>query len=52
MALAAEFVIRFLTNKPVRRAEGGAYEGTHQLDYKTKLMLVGLVFSSIVIFIR
>ena len=52
MALAAEFVIRFVMNKPVRDAEGGRYEGTHQLDTKIKLMLTGLIFSSVVIFIR
>ncbi|KAJ3488238.1 hypothetical protein NLI96_g2984 [Meripilus lineatus] len=52
MALAAEFVIRFVLNKPIRNAEGGRYEGTHQLDTKIKLMLTGLIFSSVVIFIR
>lgn len=52
MTLAAEFVIRFLTDKPIRHAEGGAFEGTHQLVPKIKWMLGGLIFSSVVIFIR
>ncbi|KAI0946910.1 hypothetical protein AcW1_010232 [Taiwanofungus camphoratus] len=48
--LAAEFVLRFLYNRPLRSAES-TMTG-YGLDRNMKLMLLGLAFSSLVIYIR
>jgi len=50
MTLAAEFILRFLYDRPVRNGDG-TLPG-HGLDKKTKLMIAGLTFSSICIYIR
>lgn len=54
MALATEFIFRFMYNRPVRNIKGVMQEKplVHVLDRKTKLMLFGLALSSIAIFIR
>ncbi|KAF7799540.1 hypothetical protein EIP86_010777 [Pleurotus ostreatoroseus] len=52
VALASEFVLRFLTNRPVRKVTGATSDAPRYLDRKVKLMLVGLGFSSITLFIR
>ncbi|KAJ3488235.1 hypothetical protein NLI96_g2983 [Meripilus lineatus] len=49
MTLAIEFVVRFITKKPLREEGGSSME---KIDQKTQFMLFGLMFSSIVIFIR
>lgn len=46
MALATEFVLRFLYDAPVRRQDARDV-GQKTLDRRLKLMLFGLVFSSI-----
>lgn len=51
MALAAEFVTRYLWNLPVRTS-GNSKNGPHVLTPKLMLLFLGLTFSSIVIFIR
>lgn len=50
MALAAEFILRYLYNKPLRSAEGTMTGYT--LDKNMKLMIAGLTLSSISIYIR
>lgn len=54
MALATEFILRFLRNRPVREVQNVQTKMTtaHFLDKNTKLMLFGLFFSSLTIFIR
>lgn len=54
MTLATEFILRFLSDRPVRNVNGVVREklAAHALDRKTKLMLFGLALSSIAIFIR
>ncbi|KAI0711086.1 RTA1 like protein-domain-containing protein [Fomitopsis betulina] len=51
MALAAEFVLRFLWKRPVRTAANSAI-GQSAFDTNTKRMLVGLTLSSLCIYIR
>ena len=51
VALAAEFVLRFLADRPVREVARPS-GGPRTLDTKTKLMLFALSFSSLTIFIR
>ncbi|TCD70330.1 hypothetical protein EIP91_003959 [Steccherinum ochraceum] len=51
MALAAEFVMRYLWDRPARNVDVSKHT-THALTQKLKLLLIGLTFSSIVIFIR
>lgn len=50
MLLAAEFVLRFLHDRPVRNVVHAA--GHHHFNRNTKLMLAGLTFSSLCIYIR
>ncbi|KAH9912222.1 RTA1 like protein-domain-containing protein [Fomitopsis serialis] len=50
MLLAAEFVLRFLHDKPVRNVVHAA--GHHHFNRSTKLMLAGLTFSSLCIYVR
>ncbi|THH01813.1 hypothetical protein EW026_g958 [Hermanssonia centrifuga] len=51
--LAAEFVMRYLWNRPLRSVHGEKeITGAQILDKKTKLMLLSLSFSSLTIFIR
>lgn len=54
MALATEFILRFLYNRPVRKARALQEKpgAAHYLERNVKLMLFGLFFSSIAIFIR
>ncbi|EKM61078.1 uncharacterized protein PHACADRAFT_83812, partial [Phanerochaete carnosa HHB-10118-sp] len=54
MALAIEFIIRFLYERPIRkvRAIQTTTSSAHFLDRNAKLMLFGLFFSSLTIFIR
>lgn len=54
VALATEFVLRYLSDRPVRSINGSSKEssGPRYLDKKTKLMLASLSFSSLTIFIR
>ncbi|OSX62459.1 hypothetical protein POSPLADRAFT_1046756 [Postia placenta MAD-698-R-SB12] len=51
MALAAEFILRYLYDRPVR-ASGDRPLAAFSFDRKHKLMLAGLTFSSICIYIR
>ncbi|KAF9808683.1 hypothetical protein IEO21_07795 [Rhodonia placenta] len=51
MALAAEFILRYLYDRPVR-ASGDKPLAAFSFDRKHKLMLAGLTFSSICIYIR
>ncbi|KAJ3482333.1 hypothetical protein NLI96_g7048 [Meripilus lineatus] len=50
--LASEFVFRFAYNKPVRKKPKPGSNGTHYCDTRTKLMIFGLGFSAIALFIR
>ena len=50
VALAVEFIPRFLADRPVRKIE--QLPGPRIFDLRTKLMLLGLSFSSLTIFIR
>lgn len=50
MILASEFVLRYLFERPLRPSEKRTTGYT--LDRKTELMLVGLAFSSLCIYIR
>ncbi|PCH41942.1 RTA1-domain-containing protein [Wolfiporia cocos MD-104 SS10] len=50
MTLAAEFIFRFLYDRPLRHAES-TMTG-YNFDRKVKLMLLGLTFSSICIYVR
>ena len=54
MALATEFIIRFLYNRPVRKVTTvqAKPNNGHYLEKNIKLMLFGLFFSSLAIFIR
>ncbi|KIP03964.1 hypothetical protein PHLGIDRAFT_214753 [Phlebiopsis gigantea 11061_1 CR5-6] len=55
MALATEFILRFLNDRPIRRGSVSLSEKAASgrfLDRKMKLMLLGLFFSSLTIFIR
>ena len=55
MALATEFILRFLYNRPIRRQARALHEKSEDerfLEKNTKLMLFGLFFSSLTIFIR
>lgn len=54
MALATEFILRFLYDRPVRKVAALQTKpiNGHYLERKTKLMLFGLFFSSLTIFIR
>lgn len=51
MALAAEFVLRFLWKRPVRTAPDGPI-GQNTFDTKTKRILAGLTLSSLCIYVR
>lgn len=51
MALAAEFVLRFLWKRPVR-AVADSPTGQSSFDTSTKRMLAGLTLSSLCIYIR
>lgn len=53
-ALATEFILRYLADRPLRSraAKVDVDVGPRFLDKKTKLMLVGLSFSSVTLFIR
>lgn len=51
VALASEFVARYLYNRPLRAHKAKAV-GRQSLDQKTKLMLLSLSLSSLFIFIR
>lgn len=50
--LAFEFVYRFIRNKPLRATAEGFKRRPEQLDANIKLMLFGLGFSSLCVFIR
>lgn len=50
MLLAAEFVLRFLHDKPVRNVVHPS--GRHNFTRNVRLMLAGLTFSSVCIYIR
>ncbi|KAH9829049.1 RTA1 like protein-domain-containing protein [Rhodofomes roseus] len=50
MLLASEFALRFLYDKPVRDVVHAS--GRHHFNRNAKLMLLGLTFSSLCIFIR
>ncbi|KZT00332.1 RTA1-domain-containing protein [Laetiporus sulphureus 93-53] len=50
MTLATEFVLRFLWDRPLRRAESTL--SGYSLDRNTKLMLAGMTLSSVCIYIR
>ena len=50
MALAAEFILRFLWKRPVRAADGAG--SVYAFDRNTKLMLAGLTLSSLCIYVR
>lgn len=51
VALAVEFVLRFLYDRPVRKMDSET-DPKRFVDQKTKLMLFGLGLSSLFIFIR
>ncbi|CAL1695734.1 unnamed protein product [Somion occarium] len=51
MLLAGEFILRYLYNRPIRNRSAGR-SNTPPLEQKTALMLIGLFFSSLTIFIR
>ena len=51
VALAVEFVLRFLYDRPVRKVDSET-DPKRFVDQKTKLMLCGLGLSSLFIFIR
>ena len=44
--------MRYLSDRPVRNTGEKVVDGPRALDKKTKLMLVGLSFSSVFLFIR
>lgn len=50
MIFATEFIIHYLLDRPLHKSEQRRARG--ELTKKTKLMLMGLVFSSILIYIR
>ncbi|KAH8116115.1 RTA1 like protein [Phellopilus nigrolimitatus] len=50
VSLAAEFLIRYYTRRPIR--QGDTDEEENALDRKSKLMIFGLGFSTLCIFIR
>jgi len=52
--LAAEFVLRYLYDRPIRSSRRTAAEAgqVHYFDRRTTLMLTGMAFSSVLIFIR
>ena len=50
MILASEFILRYIFDRPLRPSEKRPTGYT--LDRKTTLMLVGLAFSSLCIYIR
>ncbi|KZT00333.1 RTA1-domain-containing protein [Laetiporus sulphureus 93-53] len=50
MALAVEFVLRFLWDRPLRMAESTI--SGYSLDRNTKLVLTGMALSSVCVFIR
>lgn len=52
VALASEFVLRYLYSLPIRTVPKAEAYDEQPLDKKTKLMLIGLTFSSVTIFIR
>lgn len=52
MALAAEFIVRYLHDRPVRRIAAEKAAALHYLSGNYKWMLSALAFSSICIFIR
>ncbi len=52
MGLGTDFIIRFVRNKPVRKAVTKAEEQRSVMDGRTKLMLIGLVLNSLFLFIR
>ena len=54
VALASEFILRYIYDKPVRQVKTENYGDSEDtpLDKKTKLMLLSLALSSLFIFIR
>lgn len=52
VTLASEFILRFLSNNPISKPETKEEYQVQPLDKQTKLMLLGLAFTSITIFIR
>jgi hypothetical protein len=52
MALAIEFVVRYLNDKPFQRANNLPPTGNYYLDKNMKMMLIGIATSSILIYIR
>ena len=52
LTCATEFIVRYLYDRPVREIPDVRLRDLHYLSYDYKLMLVGLMFSTVCIFIR
>ena len=52
LTCATEFILRYLHDRPVRKIPDVRLRDLHYLSYDYKLMLVGLMFSTVCIFIR
>ena len=52
MALAIEFLVRYLNDKPFHRDNNLPPTGNYYLDKNMKMMLIGIATSSILIYIR
>jgi RTA1 like protein len=52
LSLAAEFIIRYLYEKPIQRAHTEPPSGNYTLDKNLKTMLSALIFGSVLLFIR